>query len=100
MDMDIVVAAVFVTGLASVLCGSGLLGWRMWLRSKTERLKLAPPVEIERLGEAMDALHERMQFVQEEMAELHERVDFAERLLARGASAEPEDSLRSASSMM
>ena len=89
MDMDILLEGIFTTAMAVTICGSGLLGWRMWLRAKTERLNVGGGDEIERLAEAMDGLHERMQFMQEEIGELHERVDFAERLLSRGDPAEP-----------
>ncbi len=40
--------------------------------------------EVERLGEAVDNLHDQLRSMQDEFSELHERVDFAERLLSRG----------------
>ena len=89
MDMDILLAGIFTTALAVTICGSILIGARMWLRSKADRLNLAGRDEFERLTEAVDNLHERMQFVQDEIGELHERVDFAERLLTKGEQAEP-----------
>ena len=84
MDMDLLLAGIFATTLGVTLCGSALLGWRMWLRSKTDRLKLAGRDDVERLVEAVDALHERMHFMQDELGELQERVDFAERMLSKG----------------
>ena len=84
MDMDLLLGGIIATTLAVTICGSTLLGWRMWLRAKAERLKLAGRDDIERLIDAVESLHERMHGVQEEMGELHERVDFAERLLAKG----------------
>lgn len=91
MDPGLLIAAIVTTTLGITACVSTLLGWRMWLRSKTERLKLAGRDDIERLIEAVDALHERVHVVQDEMSELNERVDFAERLLAKGdGSGEPE----------
>jgi len=89
MDMDILLAGIFTTAMAVTICGSILIGARMWLRSKADRLNLAGRDDIERLTEAVDNLHERMQFVQDEIGELHERVDFAERLLTKGEQAEP-----------
>jgi len=89
MDMDILLAGIFTTAMAVTICGSILIGARMWLRSKADRLNLAGRDEIERLTEAVDSLHERMQFVQDEIGELHERVDFAERLLTKGEQGEP-----------
>jgi len=84
MDMDLLLAGILVTTLAATLCGSGLLGWRMWLRSKTERLQLAGRDDVERLAEAVEALHDRIQYLQEEIGQVDERLDFAERLLSRG----------------
>jgi hypothetical protein len=84
MDMDLLLGVIGATTLGVTLFGSALLGWRMWLRSKTERMNLAGRDDIERLIEAVDALHERVHFMQEEMGELNERVDFAERLLSKG----------------
>ena len=89
MDMDILLAGIFTTAMAVTICGSTLIGWRLWLRSKTERMNLAGRDDIERLAEAVDGLHERMQFMQDEIGELHERVDFAERLLTKGDAPEP-----------
>ena len=40
--------------------------------------------EVERLGEAVDNLHDQVRLMRDEFSELHERVDFAERLLSRG----------------
>ncbi len=40
--------------------------------------------EVERLTDAVDALHEQVRVMRDEFADLHERVDFAERLLSRG----------------
>lgn len=84
MDMDLLLAGIIAVTLGGTLCGSALLGWRMWLRSKAERLQLTGRDDIERLVEAVDALHDRVQYLQEEMGELGERVDFAERLLSKG----------------
>jgi hypothetical protein len=89
MDMDVLLAGIFTTALVATISGSGLLAWRMWLRSKAERLRLGGGDEIEQLTEAMDTLHERMQLMQDEIGELHERVDFTERLLAKGDPGKP-----------
>ncbi len=91
MDMDILLASILVATLTATICGSGLLGWRMWLRSKTERLQLSGRDDGERIAEALDALHERVQYLQDEITELNERVDFAERLLSRGSGAAMSD---------
>lgn len=84
MDPDLVAAGIIASTLAATLCGTSLMAWRMWLKSKSDRLKLADQSDVERLVETVDALHDRIQFMHEEMGELHERVDFAERLLAKG----------------
>jgi hypothetical protein len=84
MDMDLLLAGIIAVTLGATLCGSALLGWRMWLRSKTDRLRLAGRDDMERLVEAVDTLHERLHYLQEEMGELNERVDSAERLLSKG----------------
>jgi len=89
MDMDILLAGIFTTAMAITICGSILIGTRMWLRSKADRLHAAGRDDIERLAEAIENLHERTQFIQDEIGELHERVDFAERLLTKGEQAEP-----------
>ena len=40
--------------------------------------------EVDRLTDAVDALHEQVRMMRDEFTDLHERVDFAERLLSRG----------------
>lgn len=91
MDPDLVVAGIIATTLAAALCGTSLMAWRMWLRSKAERLTLPDQGDVERLVESVEAMHDRIQFLHEEMGELQERVDFAERMLARGDEpAEPQ----------
>jgi hypothetical protein len=89
MDMDILLAVILITTVTVTLCGSILIGTRMWLRAKTERMSLGGRGDIERLTAAVESLHEQTQFLQEEIGELHERVDFAERLLTKGDQAEP-----------
>jgi len=64
----------------------GLLGMRMWLNAKARRPPLSAD-EVERLGEALEGLHDEIRLMREDLGELHERVDFAERLLARSGSA-------------
>ncbi len=88
--MDLLLAVIATTTLGVTLCGSALLGWRMWLRSKTERANITGRDDIERVIEAVDALHDRVHVMHEEIGELNERVDFAERLLSKGdGSGEP-----------
>ena len=89
MDMDILLAVILITTVTATVCGSVLIGTRMWLRAKTERMSLGGRGDVERLTEAIESLHEQTQFLQEEIGELHERVDFAERLLTKGDEAEP-----------
>ncbi len=67
----------------------GLLGMRMWLNAKTDRRRQVGADDLERLGEALDGLHDQIRSMREDLGELHERVDFAERLLARSGSAGP-----------
>ncbi len=89
MDMYTLLAVILITTVTATICGSILIGTRMWLRAKTERMSLPGRVDIERLTEAIESLHEQTQFLQEEIGELHERVDFAERLLTKGEKEEP-----------
>jgi hypothetical protein len=42
------------------------------------------PEQVERLTEAVQALHEDVRVMRDEMLELHERMDFAERMLTSG----------------
>ena len=44
----------------------------------------ANPEQVERLTEAVHALHEDVRVMRDEMLELHERMDFAERMLTSG----------------
>lgn len=62
----------------------GLVGMKMWLRSKVDRQQLAGRRDMERLEESLYSLHENMQSLREQVGELHERVDFAERFLTQG----------------
>jgi len=64
----------------------GLIGMRMWLNSKAKRSSLGADA-VERLGDALDGLHDQVRMMREDLGELHERVDFAERLLARSSAA-------------
>jgi len=64
----------------------GLIGMRMWLNSKAKRSPLGADA-VERLGDALDGLHDQVRMMREDLGELHERVDFAERLLARSNGA-------------
>jgi hypothetical protein len=65
----------------------GLIGMRMWLNSKGNKLAQGGHNDVERLGEALDGLHDQVRLLREDLGELHERVDYAERLLARSSSA-------------
>jgi len=69
-----------------------LIGMRMWLKAKSDRLSSPGRKETEQLIDAVESLQDQVQLLREEYGELHERVDFAERLLARAGvngSAEP-----------
>ena len=71
--------------VALVAAGTfGLIGMRMWLRSKVERQQLAGRKDMERLEESLYSLHDNIQSLREQVGELHERVDFAERFLTEG----------------
>ena len=60
-----------------------LVGMKIWLRAKTERMTMPGAKDTEQLMDAVETLHEQVQLLREEFGELHERVDFAERLLSR-----------------
>ena len=60
-----------------------LIGMKIWLKAKTDRMAPPDAKETEQLMEAVDNLHEQVQLLREDLGELHERVDFTERLLSR-----------------
>lgn len=62
----------------------GLIGMKMWLRSKVERQQLAGRRDMERVEESLYSLHDNLQSLREQLGELNERVDFAERFLTEG----------------
>ena len=62
----------------------GLIGMKIWLRSKVERQQLAGRRDMERIEESLYSLHDNLQSLREQLGELHERVDFAERFLTQG----------------
>ena len=71
--------------VALVAAGTfGLIGMKMWLRSKVERQQLAGRQDLERLEESLYSLHDNLQSLREQLVELHERVDFTERFLTQG----------------
>jgi hypothetical protein len=65
-----------------------LIGMRMWLNARIERLRGGSREEVERLSEAVERLYHATQLMREELGELQERMDFAERLLTRGDARE------------
>ncbi|UCG86354.1 MAG: hypothetical protein JSW71_21030 [Gemmatimonadota bacterium] len=65
-----------------------LIGMKMWLKARTDRLSSPDRGEVERLSDAVENLRDQVQLLREDFGELHERVDFAERLLARARAHE------------
>lgn len=67
------------------LGGFTLLGLRMWIGYRTDRLRLGAGESeaVRELAEAVGQLRDEVSLTRQELTELHERVDFAERLLAR-----------------
>ena len=61
-----------------------LIGIKMRFNHKYRMLSREHPEEVERLTEAVRALHDDVRQLREEMLELHERMDFAERMLTSG----------------
>jgi len=83
--MDPHVVELVATLVALVAAGTfGLIGMKMWLRSKVERQQLTGRRDMERLEESLYSLHDNMQSLRDQLGELHERVDFAERFLTQG----------------
>jgi len=60
-----------------------LVGMKMWIKAKTDRLSSPSRKDAERMINALESLQDQVQLLREEFGELHERVDFAERLLSR-----------------
>ena len=87
MDEDI---AIMITATITMLGAMGtiLLGLRMWLKSKADRLGAGAREELETLKDAVAQLRTDLDQAYGELSanqqELHERIDFAERLLSRG----------------
>jgi hypothetical protein len=67
-----------------IIGGMGLIGVRLWLGYKRERLRDGRPQDVERLSDAVEALHDQVHSLRDELGEVHERLDFAERLLTSG----------------
>lgn len=61
-----------------------LIGIKMRFTHKYRMLNRENPEQVERLTEAVQALHEDVRVMRDEMLELHERMDFAERMLTSG----------------
>lgn len=62
----------------------GFLGWLLYRVKRLEGQAGAGNVDVERIMEQVDVLHEQLVSVRAAMGELSERVDFTERLLTRG----------------
>ncbi len=78
--VEIIAPLVSLLGMGTV----GLIGMKMWLRSKVERQQLSGRLDMERLEESLCSLHDNMLSLRGRLSELHERVDFAERFLTEG----------------
>jgi hypothetical protein len=61
-----------------------LIGIRMRFNHKYRMLNRENPEQVERLTDAVQALHDDVRVMRDEMLELHERMDFAERMLTSG----------------
>ena len=76
-----------ILGPAFVLTAMGafiLVGIKMRFTHKYRMLNRENPEQVERLTDAVQALHEDVRVMRDEMLELHERMDFAERMLTSG----------------
>jgi predicted nuclease with TOPRIM domain len=70
-----------------------LIGMKMWLKARADRLSASSRGETERLIEVLEGLQDQVQLLREDFGELNERVDFAERLLTRAGMRDPESEL-------
>ncbi len=71
--------------LAIVSAGTMILvGMKMRLSAKVKLQQGSKGEDVERLVDAVDALHDEVRVLREEHAELQERMDFAERMLSSG----------------
>ncbi len=83
--MEFIAPLIAITSIGTMI----LIGMKMRLNarlhaSSNQNRDEKGREEVERLGEAVDNLHDQLRSMQDEFSELHERVDFAERLLSRG----------------
>ncbi len=83
--MEFIAPLIGITSVGTMI----LIGMKMRLNarlhaSSNQNRDEKDSEEVERLGEAVDNLHDQLRLMRDEFSELHERVDFAERLLSRG----------------
>ena len=66
------------------LSGAVLIGMKMrYTHLQRTRLSGSAHQDVERLADAVDAVHDEVRILREQFIELHERVEFTERLLER-----------------
>ncbi len=59
----------------------GLIGMKLWLKAKANRLREGGSDHIARLGQQIDDLVEQVGVLRDGHTEIHERLDFTERML-------------------
>ncbi len=64
-----------------------LIGMKMRLDAKV-RMHAGKSEDMDRLVDAVDAVHEELRMLRGDVTELQDRVDFTERLLTRGQAGE------------
>ena len=78
--IEMIAPLIAILGVGSMI----LIGMKMRLSAKVQLQQGSKGEDVERLTDAVDALHDEVRALREEHVELSERMDFAERLLSSG----------------
>jgi uncharacterized protein YlxW (UPF0749 family) len=80
--LEMIAPLIAIIGVGTMV----LIGMKMRLSAKVQLQQGSKKEDVERLADAVDALHDEVRMLREEHAELQERMDFAERMLSSGKS--------------